>query len=143
MIARSKDAVVELVDIVIPDPDPHDVIVKVQACGVCHTDLTSATAASTTNSHSCSATKPPASSTPSATESPTSPSATSSSSTGAQSAENATPANAADFPTLADLYMQGRLPLEKFVTERIDLGGVEKAFHRMHAGEVLRSVVVL
>ncbi|MGF0313313.1 S-(hydroxymethyl)mycothiol dehydrogenase [Rhodococcus sp. IEGM1428] len=40
IIARSKDAVVELVDIVIPDPGPHDVIVKVQACGVCHTDLT-------------------------------------------------------------------------------------------------------
>jgi S-(hydroxymethyl)mycothiol dehydrogenase len=39
--------------------------------------------------------------------------------------------------------MQGRLPLEKFVTERIDLGDVEKAFDRMHAGEVLRSVVVL
>jgi S-(hydroxymethyl)mycothiol dehydrogenase len=48
-----------------------------------------------------------------------------------------------DFPTLVDLHMQGRLPLEKFVTERIDLGDVEKAFDRMHAGEVLRSVVVL
>ena len=48
-----------------------------------------------------------------------------------------------DFPTLVDLHMQGRLPLEKFVTERIDLGDVEEAFHRMHAGEVLRSVVVL
>ena len=48
-----------------------------------------------------------------------------------------------DFPTLVDLHMQGRLPLEKFVTERIDLGDVEKAFGRMHAGEVLRSVVVL
>ncbi|OZD81384.1 S-(hydroxymethyl)mycothiol dehydrogenase [Rhodococcus sp. 05-339-2] len=48
-----------------------------------------------------------------------------------------------DFPTLVDLYTQGRLPLEKFVTERIGLDDVEKAFHRMHAGEVLRSVVVL
>ncbi|WP_338889351.1 S-(hydroxymethyl)mycothiol dehydrogenase [Rhodococcus sovatensis] len=48
-----------------------------------------------------------------------------------------------DFPTLVELYIQGRLPLEKFVTERIDLGDVEKAFDRMHAGEVLRSVVVL
>jgi len=48
-----------------------------------------------------------------------------------------------DFPTLVDLYQQGRLPLEKFVTERIGLDDVEKAFHRMHAGEVLRSVVVL
>lgn len=39
VIARSKDAAVEVVPIVIPDPGPHDVIVAVQACGVCHTDL--------------------------------------------------------------------------------------------------------
>jgi S-(hydroxymethyl)mycothiol dehydrogenase len=48
-----------------------------------------------------------------------------------------------DFPTLVDLYQQGRLPLEKFVTERIKIDDVEEAFHTMHAGEVLRSVVVL
>ena len=48
-----------------------------------------------------------------------------------------------DFPTLISLYQQGRLPLDKFVTERIGLDGVEEAFHRMHSGEVLRSVVVL
>ena len=48
-----------------------------------------------------------------------------------------------DFPTLVDLYQQGRLPLEKFVSERIKLDDVEEAFHTMHAGEVLRSVVVL
>ena len=48
-----------------------------------------------------------------------------------------------DFPTLISLYRQGRLPLERFVSERIGLDGVEEAFHRMHAGEVLRSVVVL
>jgi S-(hydroxymethyl)mycothiol dehydrogenase len=48
-----------------------------------------------------------------------------------------------DFPTLVDLYLQGRLPLEKFVTERIKIDEVEDAFHTMHAGEVLRSVVVL
>lgn len=39
VIAREKDAEVELVDVVIPDPGPHDVIVDIQACGVCHTDL--------------------------------------------------------------------------------------------------------
>lgn len=48
-----------------------------------------------------------------------------------------------DFPTLISLYRQGRLPLEKFVSERIGLEDVESAFHRMHAGEVLRSVVIL
>lgn len=48
-----------------------------------------------------------------------------------------------DFPTLIDLYLQGRLPLEKFVSERIGLDDVEEAFHKMHDGVVLRSVVVL
>jgi S-(hydroxymethyl)mycothiol dehydrogenase len=48
-----------------------------------------------------------------------------------------------DFPTLISLYLQGRLPLEKFVSERIGLDGIEDAFHKMHAGEVLRSVVML
>jgi S-(hydroxymethyl)mycothiol dehydrogenase len=48
-----------------------------------------------------------------------------------------------DFPTLISLYLQGRLPLDKFVTERIGIDGIEDAFHKMHGGEVLRSVVVL
>jgi S-(hydroxymethyl)mycothiol dehydrogenase len=48
-----------------------------------------------------------------------------------------------DFPTLIDLYHQGRLPLERFVTERITLDQVENAFDAMHTGDVLRSVVVL
>ncbi|MGW0247055.1 S-(hydroxymethyl)mycothiol dehydrogenase [Nocardia goodfellowii] len=47
-----------------------------------------------------------------------------------------------DFPMLIDLYRQGRLPLERFVSERIALDEVEKAFHAMHTGDVLRSVVV-
>jgi S-(hydroxymethyl)mycothiol dehydrogenase len=48
-----------------------------------------------------------------------------------------------DFPTLIDLYLQGRLPLEKFVSERIGLDDVEEAFRKMHDGTVLRSVVML
>ena len=48
-----------------------------------------------------------------------------------------------DFPTLIDLYLQGRLPLEKFVSERIGLDDVEEAFQKMHGGSVLRSVVML
>lgn len=48
-----------------------------------------------------------------------------------------------DFPTLISLYLQGRLPLEKFVTERIGLGDIEEAFGKMHDGKVLRSVVML
>ena len=39
VIARAKGAPVEVVDIVIPDPGPGEAVVKVQTCGVCHTDL--------------------------------------------------------------------------------------------------------
>lgn len=48
-----------------------------------------------------------------------------------------------DFPMLVDLFQQGRLPLEKFVSETIGLGDVEEAFEKMRRGEVLRSVVLL
>jgi S-(hydroxymethyl)mycothiol dehydrogenase len=47
-----------------------------------------------------------------------------------------------DFPMLVDLYRQGRLDLDAFVSEEIPLDGVEDAFGRMHSGDVLRSVVV-
>src|SRR5882757_3010016 len=39
VMARSKGAPVELVTINVPDPGPREAVVKVQACGVCHTDL--------------------------------------------------------------------------------------------------------
>ncbi|WP_146058346.1 zinc-binding dehydrogenase, partial [Streptomyces sp. SM9] len=48
-----------------------------------------------------------------------------------------------DFPMLIDLYLQGRLDLDAFVTETVGLDDVEEAFARMHGGDVLRSVVVL
>ncbi len=48
-----------------------------------------------------------------------------------------------DFPMLIDLYLSGRLDLDRFVSETIPLDGVEEAFHKMERGEVLRSVVVL
>jgi S-(hydroxymethyl)mycothiol dehydrogenase len=47
-----------------------------------------------------------------------------------------------DFPMLVDLYLQGRFDLDAFVSETIGLDAVETAFEKMHAGEVLRSVVV-
>jgi S-(hydroxymethyl)mycothiol dehydrogenase len=46
-----------------------------------------------------------------------------------------------DFPTLVALFRQGRLPLDKFVSETISLDDVNAAFARMEHGEVLRSVV--
>ena len=47
-----------------------------------------------------------------------------------------------DFPMLIDLYLQGRLDLDAFVSEEIGLGDVEAAFEKMHHGDVLRSVVL-
>jgi S-(hydroxymethyl)mycothiol dehydrogenase len=48
-----------------------------------------------------------------------------------------------DFPLLIDLYLQGRLDLDRFVTETIALDDVEAALARMEKGEVLRSVVLI
>jgi S-(hydroxymethyl)mycothiol dehydrogenase len=48
-----------------------------------------------------------------------------------------------DFPMLVDLHLDGRLPLEKFVSETVGLGDVEAAFAKMEHGDVLRSVVLL
>jgi S-(hydroxymethyl)mycothiol dehydrogenase len=47
-----------------------------------------------------------------------------------------------DFPMLVDLYLQGRLDLDAFVSEEIGIGDIEAAFGRMHSGDVLRSVVL-
>ena len=48
-----------------------------------------------------------------------------------------------DFPVLIELFLAGRLPLDKFVSETIGLDDIDAAFEKMHSGEVLRSVVVL
>ncbi|WGM18755.1 S-(hydroxymethyl)mycothiol dehydrogenase [Paenarthrobacter sp. OM7] len=48
-----------------------------------------------------------------------------------------------DFPMLVDLYKQGKLDLDAFVTERITIDQVEEAFDKIHHGAVLRSVVEL
>ncbi|GAA2095058.1 S-(hydroxymethyl)mycothiol dehydrogenase [Microlunatus panaciterrae] len=48
-----------------------------------------------------------------------------------------------DFPMLIDLYLQGRLPLDAFVTEEIGIDAVDAAFEKIRGGLVLRSVVVL
>src|SRR5881275_2283552 len=39
VVARSKGAPVRVETVVVPDPGPGEVVVDVQACGVCHTDL--------------------------------------------------------------------------------------------------------
>jgi len=44
---------------------------------------------------------------------------------------------------LIDLFLQGRLPLDRFVSETIGIEDIEDAFAKMREGKVLRSVVVL
>lgn len=39
IVARGKGQPVELTSVLVPDPGPGEAVVKVQACGVCHTDL--------------------------------------------------------------------------------------------------------
>ena len=39
VIARAKGAPVEIVDVIVPDPGPGEAVVKIEACGVCHTDV--------------------------------------------------------------------------------------------------------
>lgn len=48
-----------------------------------------------------------------------------------------------DFPMLVDLYQQGRLDLDAFVTEEVGIEDIEAAFEKMHHGDVLRSVVII
>ncbi|NUL83571.1 MAG: Zn-dependent alcohol dehydrogenase [Armatimonadetes bacterium] len=47
-----------------------------------------------------------------------------------------------DFPLLAQLYLQGKLDLDRMVTQTIGLGDVEAAFHLMEHGNVIRSVIL-
>ena len=46
-----------------------------------------------------------------------------------------------DFPRYAALHLEGRLPVERLVTARIGLDGLEAAFERMRRGEGIRSVI--
>ncbi|RUQ22417.1 MULTISPECIES: S-(hydroxymethyl)mycothiol dehydrogenase [Kocuria] len=46
-----------------------------------------------------------------------------------------------DFPMLVDQYRLGRLDLDAFVSETIQLDQIEPAFEKMQQGKVLRSVV--
>ena len=47
-----------------------------------------------------------------------------------------------DFPVFIELYLQGRLDLDRFVSETISIDDVEQGFQKMERGEVLRSVVL-
>ncbi|MBV9870171.1 MAG: hypothetical protein JO214_06085, partial [Frankiaceae bacterium] len=48
---------------------------------------------------------------------------------------------ARDFPLLLDLWRQGRMPLERLVTNRINLEDIDSAFADMKTGHGVRSVI--
>ncbi len=45
-------------------------------------------------------------------------------------------------PQFVDRYMAGRIKLDEMVTETLPLEEINTAFERMHAGEVIRSVIL-
>jgi S-(hydroxymethyl)mycothiol dehydrogenase len=47
-----------------------------------------------------------------------------------------------DFPLLADWYLKGALQIDPLVSRRIGLGDTEDAYHAMHDGKTMRSVIV-
>lgn len=47
-----------------------------------------------------------------------------------------------DIPRFVNLYMNGKLPLDRLVSRRYSLSEINDAFEAMHHGEVARSVIV-
>ena len=47
-----------------------------------------------------------------------------------------------DFPLIARLYLEGKLPLDRLISDRVQLDEVNEAFDAMRAGERTRSVIV-
>jgi Zn-dependent alcohol dehydrogenase len=48
-----------------------------------------------------------------------------------------------DFPALLDLYLRGRLPLDRLISARLPLEGVERAFDALRAATGARFVLDL
>ena len=47
-----------------------------------------------------------------------------------------------DIPRYADLYLQGRLPVDRLLSGRLSLDAINDGFDRLHAGTAVRQVVV-
>ncbi len=47
-----------------------------------------------------------------------------------------------DFPLIAGFYAAGRLPLDRLVSRRFSLDGINDAFEALHGGDVARCVVM-
>ena len=48
-----------------------------------------------------------------------------------------------ELPGLVDRYMSGRIRIDEYVTETLPLEQINRAFDRMHAGETIRTVIML
>ena len=46
-----------------------------------------------------------------------------------------------DVPKLVDWYMDGRVKVDELVTHKVPLKDINDAFHTMHKGESIRTVV--
>jgi S-(hydroxymethyl)mycothiol dehydrogenase len=46
-----------------------------------------------------------------------------------------------DFPLLVDWYLKGQLKLDELVSRRIGIGDTAEAYHAMHDGRTMRSVI--
>jgi Zn-dependent alcohol dehydrogenase len=44
-------------------------------------------------------------------------------------------------PRLVDFYMQRKLHLDDWISDRIELGAINEGFANMKAGKVVRSVI--
>lgn len=47
-----------------------------------------------------------------------------------------------DIPTYIDLYKEGKLPVDRLMSDRIELDDINAAFDRLAAGETVRQVIV-
>ena len=47
-----------------------------------------------------------------------------------------------DVPKIVDWYMEGKINLDDLITHTMDLSQINEAFHLMHKGESIRSVVI-
>jgi S-(hydroxymethyl)glutathione dehydrogenase/alcohol dehydrogenase len=47
-----------------------------------------------------------------------------------------------DVPKIVDWYMEGKIRIDELITHTMPLAKINDAFHLMHEGESIRSVVV-
>jgi alcohol dehydrogenase len=48
-----------------------------------------------------------------------------------------------DIPRFVELWRQGRLPVEKLMSGKGPLDGINEAFDRLDRGEIIRHLVVM